>query len=65
MVAMSGAIIPLPLAMPQIRTSVSPILAVRVATLGKVSVVMMPRAASCQASSRRPACSAGSAAISF
>ena len=64
-VAMSGAIIPLPLAMPLIRTSASPILAVRVAAFGKVSVVMMPRAAASQPSSRRPACSAGSAATSF
>ena len=64
-VAMSGAIMPLPLAMPVIRTSASPICAVRVAALGNVSVVMMPRAASSQASSRSLACSAGSAAISF
>ena len=62
---MSGAIMPLPLAMPVIRTSASPIRAVRVAALGKVSVVMMPRAAASQPSSRRPACSAGSAATSF
>ena len=42
---MSGAIMPLPLAMPVIRIGASPIHAVRVAALGKVSVVMMPRAA--------------------
>ena len=47
MVAMSGAIMPLPLAMPVIRDgSVPPSLAVRVAALANVSVVMMPRAAS-------------------
>ena len=37
----------------------------RVAALGKVSVVMMPRAAAGQPSSRRLACSAGSAATSL
>ncbi len=63
MVAMSGAIMPLPLAMPLIRTSASPMRAVRVAALGKVSVVMMPRAASAQASSRRWANRPGSAAV--
>ena len=46
MVAMSGAIMPAPLAMPLIVTLALPILAVAVATLGKVSVVMMARAAS-------------------
>ena len=45
-VAMSGAIMPLPLAIPLIRTGTPPISAVRVLALGKVSVVMMPRAAS-------------------
>ena len=64
-VAMSGAIMPLPLAMPVMRTSASPIVAVRVDALGKVSVVMMPRAAASQLSSRRLPCSAGNAAISF
>ena len=62
-VAMSGAIMPLPLAMPQMRTSVSPIRAVRVAALGKVSVVMMPRAAASHPSSASEACSEGSAAV--
>ncbi len=64
-VAMSGAIIPLPLAMPLIRTSASPIRATRVAALGNVSVVMIPRAASAQPSSRSASCSAGSAAVIF
>ncbi len=45
MVAMSGAIMPAPLAMPLIVTVSRPILAVAVATLAKVSVVMMARAA--------------------
>ena len=50
MVAMSGAIMPAPLAMPLIVTVVLPSLTVAVATLGKVSVVMIAFAA---ASSRR------------
>ena len=41
MVAMSGAIMPAPLAMPLIVTSTPPSRAVRVATFGKVSVVMI------------------------
>ena len=49
---MSGAIMPLPLAMPLIRTSAPPMLASRVAALGNVSVVMMPRAAFSHASGR-------------
>ncbi len=49
MVAMSGAIMPAPLAMPLIVTATPPIFAVRVATLGKVSVVMIALAASTQA----------------
>ena len=61
---MSGAIMPLPLAMPVIRTAASPICAARVAALGKVSVVMMPRA---RPPSRPPqlSCKAGNAAISL
>ena len=51
MVAMSGATMPLPLAMPAIRTSVPPRRATRVAALGKVSVVMIARAASARRSS--------------
>ncbi len=45
MVAMSGAIMPEPLAIPAIRTRVPPISASATAPLGKVSVVMMARAA--------------------
>jgi hypothetical protein len=45
---MSGAIMPAPLAMPLMDTGTSPSLAVRVATFGNVSVVMMARAASTQ-----------------
>ena len=63
-VAMSGAIMPLPLAMPLMRTSAPSMRATRVAVLGNVSVVMMPRAASPQASSRSPAYRPGNAATS-
>ena len=45
MVAMSGAIMPAPLAMPLMVTLVLPILALAVATFGKVSVVMIALAA--------------------
>ena len=48
MVAMSGAIMPAPLAMPQIVTVASPSFAVAAAPFGKVSVVMMALAAACQ-----------------
>ena len=64
MVAMSGAIMPLPLANPWMVTSVSPMRAVRTAAFGKVSVVMMPRAAASQASSASAACRPGRAAVS-
>ena len=47
-VPMSGAIMPAPLAMPVTVTCALPILVFAVATLGKVSVVMMARAASSQ-----------------
>ncbi len=47
---MSGAIIPAPLAMPQMVTLALPSLASAVAPLGKVSVVMMALAAACQVS---------------
>ena len=50
MVAMSGAIMPAPLAMPLIVTLALPSLTVAVATFGKVSVVMIARAASIQPS---------------
>ena len=46
MVAMSGAIMPAPFAMPLIVTLALPSFAVAVATFGKVSVVMMAFAAS-------------------
>jgi hypothetical protein len=52
MVAMSGAIMPEPLAMPLIRTSVLPSFAVAVASFGNVSVVMIERAAARQFSGR-------------
>ena len=64
-VAMSGAIIPLPLAIPVIRTCASPICATRVAAFGNVSVVMMPRAAASQLSSDKVSCSSGNTATSF
>ena len=50
MVAMSGAIMPEPLAMPLMVTRRPAISQPAVASLGKVSVVMMARAASCQLS---------------
>src|SRR3954454_24772302 len=50
MVAISGAIMPAPLAKPLIVTVALPSLAVAVATLGNVSVVMIALAASSQAS---------------
>ncbi len=53
MVAMSGAIMPEPLAMPLMRTVTPSISAVSEAPLAKVSVVMIVWAASCQASARR------------
>ena len=59
-VAMSGAIMPAPLAMPLIVTGTPPISAVAVASLGKVSVVMMARAASAMPSSRASATSLSS-----
>ncbi len=54
-VAMSGAIMPAPLAMPLIVTVASPNGTVRVASLGKVSVVMIARAASGHRSAATPA----------
>ena len=58
-VAMSGAIMPEPLRKPLMVTVRSPILAWRVASLGKVSVVMMAAAAADQPSSRADLMSAG------
>src|SRR5262249_17459412 len=49
MVAISGAIMPGPLAMPQTVTGVDPSRAMAAAPFGKVSVVMMAFAAACQA----------------
>ena len=49
MVAMSGAIMPAPLAMPQMVTGVPPSRAIAAAPFGNVSVVMIALAASCQA----------------
>ena len=63
MVAMSGAIMPLPLAMPVMRTVLPPMVAVRVDALGKVSVVMIPRAASSHLPASSAPCSAGSAVV--
>ena len=60
-VAMSGAIMPAPLAMPLIVTSASPSLTRAVATLGKVSVVMIARAASISRSGLAAAISPSSA----
>ncbi len=62
MVAMSGAIMPEPLAMPFSVTFTPPISAMRVASLGKVSVVMMVRAASAKPSSTASAASSPSTA---
>ena len=60
MVAMSGAIMPAPLAMPLRVTGTPPRSTVAVASLGKVSVVMMARAASAMPSSRASATSRSS-----
>ena len=65
MVAMSGAIMPEPLRKPLMVTVRSPILAWRVASLGKVSVVMMAAAAAAQPSSRADLISAGTTAAIF
>ena len=62
MVAMSGWIMPEPLAMPQIVTSVPPILARAQLPLAKVSVVMIADAAASQASGSSAAWSSGSLA---
>ena len=59
MVAMSGAIIPEPLQKPLMVTVVPPITARRLTALGKVSVVMIARAASGHAVSERPASTMG------
>ncbi len=64
-VAMSGAIMPEPLRKAFTVTVRSPILAWRVASLGKVSVVMMAAAAADQASSLPDLMSAGTTAAIF
>ena len=48
MVAMSGAIMPAPLAMPQMVTTLDPSRTMAAAPFGKVSVVVIALAASCQ-----------------
>jgi hypothetical protein len=65
MVAMSGAIMPEPLRKPLSVTVRSPILAWRVDSLGKVSVVMIEAAAAAQPSSRAPLIIAGTTAAIF
>ena len=62
MVAMSGRIMPAPLAMPVTTARRPAITKVRETSLGRVSVVMMARAARGQASASRPARAAGRAA---
>ncbi len=62
MVAMSGAIMPEPLAKPLMVTVLSPILTCRVATLGNVSVVMIALAAAIQPSARNTFTSFGTPA---
>ena len=65
MVAILGAIMPEPLAMPAIETSTPPIRAVSVAPLGKVSVVQIAWAAAFQALGSTPATRLGNAAVSL
>ena len=62
---MSGAIMPEPLAKPLRRTSTPSIVAVAVAPLGKVSVVMMARAAGSQPSAESNGMTCGNAAMIF
>ena len=59
MVAMFGAIMPEPLAIPAIRTGVRSIWVWATAPLGNVSVVMIADAAAAQLSASRPATSSG------
>ena len=63
MVAMSGAIMPDPLAMPPMTTGVSPIRAVAPAPFAKVSVVRIASAAGSQASSVSDAARPGIASV--
>ena len=60
---MSGAIIPEPLQKPLIRTAAPSIVAVAVAPFGKVSVVMIARAAGCQAAASSTPAMLGKAAL--
>ncbi len=65
MVAMSGAIMPLPLMKPTSRTRTSPSIASRTAALGKVSVVPMAFVASSQLAAPSAACAACTPATAF
>ena len=65
MVAMSGAIMPEPLAIPFSVTGTLPTSARRVASFGKVSVVMIARAASAHRSSRARGAISFSTALNF
>src|SRR5690349_406223 len=62
---MSGAIMPEPLAKPLSRTRVPAIVAVAVAPFGKVSVVMIARAAGSQASAASDGATLGKASTIF
>ncbi len=64
-VAMSGAIMPAPLAMPLMVTVALPSFTFAVATFGKVSVVMMARAASIQRSGAASRASVSSTPLNF
>ena len=63
MVAMSGAIMPEPFAMPAMVTAAPSISAVAKAPLGKVSVVMIARAAASMPSARRASVRSGTLAV--
>ena len=62
---MSGAIMPEPLAMPLILTSIPSILATAVAPFGKVSVVMIARAADSHNSGRASRTMSPTSAVNF
>ena len=64
-VAMSGAIMPAPLAMPVMVTSTPPSFTVRLNTFGKVSVVMIARAASSVRAEPASATTLSSTAVNF
>ena len=65
MVAISGAIMPEPLAMPQSVTLCPSISTLRIAPLGNVSVVMMASAAGNQAFASSALCNLGNSARTF